>query len=644
MYQYRENNVEKLKNVTEIKYVDKKLIEFTLDFRIQLFEKWKASPGERTIEEGLKGIGIACDDVPVHLYHELHSKFLMGGYPLHQGKREYLEDIGYKESNPLILSGRYHRLEKHWGLEIDPEFRMELKRTYPDISIEEKMTFLGLDPLDVGYNRINRLKTEFEQEARYSFQKSEKQQENVRKETEPAVTSYSLCNHPYVKGIERGELLMTEAFFNEVYLLEIPVHEVFKLYEIDGNQVSENSKIRIHTTMVHWNAINVTDFSSDEMVLRIQRARLRIMNDTAVSNFRSIGLKYADMPIGARRQICKWIDRLPQDPMRFYVKKRILEWIGISKSQYYALLGDENYGTGAIKKANQDETDIEMIRKVLAYKGFEKGIRQVYMLMPKVTGKKFSIYRIRRLMNKYGIRTTIRRPSKNRKAMKELIARNKKANLLMRKFKLHRPNEVRLTDVTYLDYGDGLRAYGSASVDPVTGRLICFIISENNDLKLALDTLEAMDSYPAKSGAILHSDQGILYMNDDFQAAVVERELTQSMSRRGNCWDNAVQESFFGHFKDECHYSDCKTFEELQKCIEEYSDYYNNERGMWDKGRMSPIEYEKYLTDMDDDTFDKYLAEEEKKYIEMKEKAAQKAVQDAKDYKAFIEETMEELQ
>ena len=101
---------------------------------------------------------------------------------------------------------------------------------------------------------------------------------------------------------------------------------------------------------------------------------------------------------------------------------------------------------------------------MIAYKGFEKGIRQVYMLMPKVTGEQFSIYRIRRLMNKYGIRTTIRRPSKNRKAMKELIARNKKANLLMRKFKLHRPNEVRLTDVTYLDYGDGRKAYGSASV------------------------------------------------------------------------------------------------------------------------------------------------------------------------------------
>ncbi len=150
--------------------------------------------------------------------------------------------------------------------------------------------------------------------------------------------------------------------------------------------------------------------------------------------------------------------------------------------------------------------DLQMIRQVLAYKGFAKGICQVHMLMPQLTERQLSIHRIRKLMQKNGIRTTIRRPSKNRKAMKELIGRNRKSNLLLRRFRLHRPNEVRLTDVTYLDYGDGKRAYGSASIDPATGRVICFIVRENNDLQLALDTLEAMDQYPSKRGGILHSD------------------------------------------------------------------------------------------------------------------------------------------
>ena len=227
--------------------------------------------------------------------------------------------------------------------------------------------------------------------------------------------------------------------------------------------------------------------------------------------------------------------------------------------------------------------------------------------------------------------------------MKELIAKNKKANLLMRRFRMHRPNEIRLTDVTYLDYGDDRRAYGSAAIDPVTGRLICFVISENNDLRLAMDTLEAMDTYPTKSGGILHSDQGMLYMTDDFQAAVVERELNQSMSRRGNCWDNAPQETFFGHFKDECRYKECRTLEELRSKVDEYSVYYNHERGMWDRQRMTPVEFEKYLTEMDEVQFAAYLAKEEEKYLAMKEQSAERAVKNAREYREFTEEQLEEM-
>ena len=180
-------------------------------------------------------------------------------------------------------------------------------------------------------------------------------------------------------------------------------------------------------------------------------------------------------------------------------------------------------------------------------------------------------------------------------------------------------------------------------MDPVTGRLICFIVSEDNDLRLALDTLEAMEEHPAKSGAVLHSDQGMLYMTDDFQAAVVEKELHQSMSRRANCWDNAPQESFFGHFKDECHYRDCKTLEELRSMIRSYAVYYNTERGMWEKGRMTPEEYETYLGSMDDTEWALHLAEEEERYLKMKEASAAKAVEEARKYRNGTEERLEEI-
>ena len=433
---------------------------------------------------------------------------------------------------------------------------------------------------------------------------------------------------------------MTDAFYNEVYLLPDKVTDLLEIYGIDVGKVNEESLIRIHSKIVEWKPSDEVDFSADEEILEIQNRRVAAMHSTVKNGFSKIGAAFDDAPIMIQRKMCRWIDELPRDPYGYFTLRRILALVGVSKSRYYAILNDDNYGMHRIRRDNQDEKDISVIRQVLEYKGFEKGIRQVYMLMPKITEYSFSMYRIRRIMNKYGIRTDIRRPSMNRKAMRELMERNRKANLLMRRFKLHRPNEVRLTDVTYLDYGNGKRAYGSASVDPVTGRLICFIVSENNDLQLVLDTLEAMDIHPAKSRAILHSDQGILYMTDDFQAAVIERELTQSMSRRGNCWDNAVQESFFGHFKDECHYEECRTLKELQECIDRYSFYYNNERGMWDRGKMTPTEYEKYLEGMSEAEFAEYLAREEKRFEDMKAKSAENAHRVAKSNKEFTEKSI----
>ena len=67
--------------------------------------------------------------------------------------------------------------------------------------------------------------------------------------------------------------------------------------------------------------------------------------------------------------------------------------------------------------------------------------------------------------------------------------------------------------------------------------------------------------------------------------------IEQSMSRRGNCWDNAPIESFFGHMKDEINLIDCKTFEDVVKAIDEYMDYYNNFRYQWNLNRMSPKAY-----------------------------------------------------
>ena len=71
--------------------------------------------------------------------------------------------------------------------------------------------------------------------------------------------------------------------------------------------------------------------------------------------------------------------------------------------------------------------------------------------------------------------------------------------------------------------------------------------------------------------------------------------ITQSMSRRGNCWDNAPQESFYGHMKDEIHISKCKDFEALRAEIDRWMDYYNNDRYQWKLAKLSPNEYYEYV-------------------------------------------------
>ena len=96
-------------------------------------------------------------------------------------------------------------------------------------------------------------------------------------------------------------------------------------------------------------------------------------------------------------------------------------------------------------------------------------------------------------------------------------------------------------------------------------------------------------------GLILHSDQGFHYTNPEYQKILKDNKIIQSMSRKGNCIDNAPMESFFGHFKDEVDYKNCKTFEELVEKIDEYIYYYNNKRYQWNKLKMAPVEYRNHL-------------------------------------------------
>ena len=97
------------------------------------------------------------------------------------------------------------------------------------------------------------------------------------------------------------------------------------------------------------------------------------------------------------------------------------------------------------------------------------------------------------------------------------------------------------------------------------------------------------------SECFIHSDQGFHYTNPKFQKLLKVKNIGQSMSRKGNCWDNAPIESFFGHMKDDLNLKPLKTLNKVKKEVTRYMNYYNNYRYQWDLKKMTPVQYRNHL-------------------------------------------------
>ena len=114
-------------------------------------------------------------------------------------------------------------------------------------------------------------------------------------------------------------------------------------------------------------------------------------------------------------------------------------------------------------------------------------------------------------------------------------------------------------------------------------------------IELSLDVVEQLSKLTLHPDVYIHSDQGIHYTSRLFRNQLIKNGIGQSMSRRGKCIDNAPMESFFGHFKDEVDYKDCKTLEELSHKINDYMVYYNHQRKQWNLKKMTPVQYRHHL-------------------------------------------------
>jgi len=202
-------------------------------------------------------------------------------------------------------------------------------------------------------------------------------------------------------------------------------------------------------------------------------------------------------------------------------------------------------------------------------------------------------------MKKYWLFTKIRRVNPYRAIMKKTAEHQTFENILDRKFNQAAPYKVFCTDITYLFFNHRL-AYLSVIKDIATGEAVAWKLSQHLEMSIVLETIEKMKSNGNLvlndfKGIIIHSDQGFHYTNPQYIEKIKKMKMIQSMSRKGNCIDNAPMESFFGHFKDDVDYKKCGTFEELNLVVDEYMKYYNSERCQWEIKKMTPIEYRNHL-------------------------------------------------
>jgi len=269
----------------------------------------------------------------------------------------------------------------------------------------------------------------------------------------------------------------------------------------------------------------------------------------------------------------------------------------VSRSGYYNYLNSNSYRN---EKEAIDKANFKLIKEAYDYRGRDKGAKGIKMRLERKKSINFNLKRIRRLMNKYDLICPIRRGNPYKKMMKAMQTSSVCANKIQRQFNQGIAGKVLLTDITYLFYGNGLRkrAYLSTIKDACTKEIIAHNPSESLELPFVLDTIHMIIGNRAieiHKDAIIHSDQGSHYTSKAFQELLRQIEVEQSMSRRGNCWDNAPQESFYGHMKDELHLEECETFQELCDELDDYMDYYNNDRYQWDLGKRTPSEYREYL-------------------------------------------------
>jgi transposase InsO family protein len=259
----------------------------------------------------------------------------------------------------------------------------------------------------------------------------------------------------------------------------------------------------------------------------------------------------------------------------------ICEAIGVPRSTYY------RWKKRGPRKPNELE---RQILEICVKHKFRIGHRTVKAWLKRDYKVEVNRNTVQKVMQKYNLQCRVK-PKKKVKFSGEshIVVPNR----LERNFKASKPNEKWVTDITYLPFGQSMM-YLSSIMDLYNNEIIAYRISLSQDVTLVLDTLKDAVQNRNAENVMLHSDQGAQYTSKAFQTLAKEKGIITSMSRKGNCLDNAVIESFHSTLKSEEFYSQPREYLTNLIVVEKVKNfirYYNQIRLQAKLNYLSPIEY-----------------------------------------------------
>ena len=271
-----------------------------------------------------------------------------------------------------------------------------------------------------------------------------------------------------------------------------------------------------------------------------------------------------------------------------YATTTMCELLSVSRSGLNAARGRE-----PSKRSREDKELVEQIRAGQSKHRGRYGRRRMAPEISEVRGQKVNEKRVARLMREHGLQ------SHKRRRFRVVTTDSKHVhpiapNVLKRDFEASAPNKKWLADMTYVPTDEGW-LYVALVLDLYARKLVGWAMSETMPQELTLSALDvALGWREPDAGLVHHSDRGSQYAANDYRKKLKARGITVSMSRKGDCWDNAPMESANGTLKVECvHDAHFETREQARLAIVEYIGYYNTERRHSSLGYVAPAEFER---------------------------------------------------